>query len=279
MSKLDPNWRLARLEQLGLLEDPFKLSADPRYLYLGHEHLAAYRQVQGIINFRRGLALITGGPGTGKSSIARRVFDVYYDEPDVDIIYIATSNFRTSMAAARNISAALEKMNISLKSRYDDQIEALKHGIATAYSAGRNIVILLDDVQLMSKNALGVIHELYNFDFDEKAAQVIAFGQEESTELFKKYPAIDSRVFIRMSIPPMTLVSALQMVLFRLRTAGRESPLIHDDAFALLYEASSGIPRDIVRLCAMATDTLLENEANMVTLEIMQEVVNRHDRA
>lgn len=278
MTKLDPNWRLARLEQLGLLEDPFKLSADPRYLYLGNEHLAAYRQVQGVINFRRGLALITGGPGTGKSSIARRVFDVYYDEPEVEIIYIATSNFRTSMAAARNISAALEKMNISLKSRYDEQIEALKHGIASAYSAGRNIVILLDDVQLMAKNALGVIHELYNFDFDEKAAQVIAFGQEESTELFKKYPAIDSRVFIRMSIPPMTLASALQMVLFRLRTAGREAPLIHDDAFALLYETSSGIPRDIVRLCAMATDTLLENEANMVTLEIMQEVVYRHDR-
>ncbi len=279
MSKLDPNWRMARLERLGLLEDPFKLSADPRYLYLGPEHLAAYRQVQGIINFRRGLALINGGPGTGKSSIARRVFDVYYDEPEVEIIYIATSNFRSSMAAARNISAALEKLNISLKSRYDDQIEALKQGIADAYKEQRNIVILLDDVQLMSKSALGVIHELYNFDFDEKAVQVIAFGQEESNSLFKKYPAIDSRVFIRMSIPPLTLSSALQMVMFRLRIAGREAPLIHDDAFEQLYQASDGIPRDIVRFCAMATDYLIENDASVVTLEIMQEVINQHEGA
>ena len=268
-----------RLDQLGLMEDPFKLSADPRYLYLGTEHLSAYRQVQGIINFRRGLALITGGPGTGKSSIARRVFDVYYDEPDVEIIYIATSNFHTPMAAARNISAALEKMQIPLKSRYDEQLEALKQGIANAYGARRNIVILLDDVQLMSKSALTLIHELYNFDFDEKAVQVIAFGQEETSALFQKNPAIHSRIFISMSIPPLTLASALQMVMFRLRIAGREAPLIHDDAFALLYEASDGIPRDIVRLCALATDYLIENEAGTITLDVMKEVLEHNERA
>ena len=53
----DEDWRLARLERLGLKEDPFKLSADPRYLYLGPEHLAVYRQAQGVISRRRGLAL------------------------------------------------------------------------------------------------------------------------------------------------------------------------------------------------------------------------------
>ena len=59
----DNEWRIAHLERLGLTEDPFKLSADPRYLYLGPEHLAVYRQAQGVISRRRGLALITGGMG------------------------------------------------------------------------------------------------------------------------------------------------------------------------------------------------------------------------
>jgi len=48
----DEEWRLARLERLGLKEDPFKLSADPRYLYLGPEHLAVYRQAVGVISRR-----------------------------------------------------------------------------------------------------------------------------------------------------------------------------------------------------------------------------------
>ena len=63
----DDEWRLARLDRLGLKEDPFKLSADPRYLYLGSEHLAVYRQAQAVISRRRGLALITGEMGMGKS--------------------------------------------------------------------------------------------------------------------------------------------------------------------------------------------------------------------
>ncbi|MEM5774369.1 MAG: hypothetical protein AAGU05_05150, partial [Anaerolineaceae bacterium] len=71
----EKDWRLVRLERLGLTEDPFKLSADPRYLYLGPEHLAVYRQAQGVITRRRGLAMITGGMGMGKSSLARRLYD------------------------------------------------------------------------------------------------------------------------------------------------------------------------------------------------------------
>ena len=48
----EKDWRLVHLERLGLTEDPFKLSADPRYLYLGPEHLAVYRQAQGVITRR-----------------------------------------------------------------------------------------------------------------------------------------------------------------------------------------------------------------------------------
>ena len=81
----DDEWRLVRLDRLGLKEDPFKLSADPRYLYLGPEHLAVYRQAQGVISRRRGLALITGDMGMGKSSLARRLYDVYASEETMDI--------------------------------------------------------------------------------------------------------------------------------------------------------------------------------------------------
>ncbi len=62
----DEEWRLAHLERLSLKEDPFKLSADPRYLYLGAEHLAVYRQAQGVISRRRGLDLILAFWGWAK---------------------------------------------------------------------------------------------------------------------------------------------------------------------------------------------------------------------
>ena len=62
------------------------------------------------------------------------------------------------------------------------------------------------------------------------------------------------------------------MVIFRLRVAGRSEPLIDDNAFEMLYEKSRGIPREIIRLCALCTDTLLQTDESKITLAIVKEV-------
>lgn len=264
----DEEWRLARLERLGLKEDPFKLSADPRYLYLGPEHLAVYRQAQGVISRRRGLAVIMGDMGMGKSSLARRLYDVYAAEDMLVICYIHTAAFKSAMDAARQISSAL---GVPLQRSFQRQMDSLERMMADAYISGRNVVVLLDDAQLMDAEALEVVHRLYNFDYDAKVVQILAFGQSEMTSLFETNKAVNARVFVRLSLPPLTLSSALQMVLFRLRVAGRNEPLIDDEAFELLYERSRGIPREIIRLCALATDTLLQSDETMITINVARE--------
>jgi general secretion pathway protein A len=266
----DEEWRLARLERLGLKEDPFKLSADPRYLYLGPEHLAVYRQAQGVIARRRGLALITGDMGMGKSSLARRLYDVYASEENILICYIHTAAFKSAMDAARQISSAL---GVPPQRSFQRQMEGLERLMADAYTGGRNVVILLDDAQLMNSEALEVIHRLYNFDYDAKVVQTLSFGQSEMTQLFEPNKAVNARVFVRLALPPLTLGSALQMVVFRLRVAGRSEALIDDDAFELLYERSGGVPREIIRLCALATDRLLESDETIIRLDVVREVV------
>lgn len=265
----DEEWRLARLERLGLKEDPFKLSADPRYLYLGPEHLAVYRQAQGVISRRRGLALITGEMGMGKSSLARRLYDVYASEPSVDICYIHTAAFKSAMDAARQISVAL---GIPTQRSLQRQMELLERMMADTFTRRRNVIILLDDAQLMVPEALEVLHRLYNFDYDAKVAQVLAFGQREMAAVFETNKAVNARVFVRLALPPLTLSSALQMVLFRLQVAGRSEPFIDDDAFELLYEHSQGVPREIIRLCALATDYLLETDGSTINLDVVREV-------
>lgn len=268
----DEEWRLAHLERLSLKEDPFKLSADPRYLYLGAEHLAVYRQAQGVISRRRGLALITGDMGMGKSSLARRLYDVYASEENVVICYIHTAAFKSAMDAARQISNAL---GVPPQRSFQRQMDGLERMMADSFTAGRNVVILLDDAQLMAGEALEVIHRLYNFDYDAKVVQILAFGQSEMTALFEPNKAVNARVFVRLVLPPLTLASALQMVLFRLRVAGRNEPLIDDDAFELLYEHSGGVPREIIRLCALATDQLLHSDETIINRDIVSEVIKR----
>jgi len=269
----DEEWRLVRLERFGLKEDPFKLSADPRYLYLGPEHLAVYRQAQGVITRRRGLALITGEMGMGKSSLARRLYDVYAsDEESMVICYIHTAAFKSAMDAARQISMPLK---VPLQRSFQRQMEELERRMVMAYTSHQNVVILLDDAQRMESEALEVIHRLYNFDYDAKVVQILAFGQSEMNNLFETDESVNARVFVRLVLPPLTLASALQMVIFRLRVAGRNESLINDDAFELLYESSQGVPREIIRLCALATDDLLLSDENAISLNIIREVIKK----
>jgi len=269
----DEEWRLVRLERFGLKEDPFKLSADPRYLYLGPEHLAVYRQAQGVITRRRGLALITGEMGMGKSSLARRLYDVYAsDEESMVICYIHTAAFKSAMDAARQISMPLK---VPLQRSFQRQMEELERRMVMAYTSHQNVVILLDDAQRMESEALEVIHRLYNFDYDAKVVQILAFGQSEMNSLFETDESVNARVFVRLVLPPLTLASALQMVIFRLRVAGRNESLINDDAFELLYESSQGVPREIIRLCALATDNLLLSDENTISLDIVREVIKQ----
>lgn len=266
----DEEWRLARLERLGLKEDPFKLSADPRYLYLGPEHLAVYRQAQAVISRRRGLALITGEMGMGKSSLARRLYDVYASEENVEICYIHTAAFKSAMDASRQLSSAL---GMAPQRSLQRQMDGLEKFMAEAYTAGKNVIVLLDDAQLMESEALEVIHRLYNFDYDSKVVQILAFGQTEMNALFETNKAVNARVFVRLALPPLTLSSALQMVLFRISVAGRNESLIDDDAFEMLYEHSQGVPREIIRLCNLAIDSLIQSEETIINRAIVREVV------
>lgn len=269
--------RVAQLERLGLVEDPFKQSADPRYLYLGQEHLPAYRQMLRVIKRRRGLALVTGSPGTGKSSLARRIYDVCNSEPDLHAAYISRSSFDNKLHAVRTISQSFARLQVPAERSYEAQLEALKNAIVDEYQHGMNVVVIFDDAQDMSRIGMQIVHELYNFDYNEKTVQSLVFGQRETLDLFKSYEAVYSRMYVHMILPPLSMSSAMQMVMFRLRTAGRPEPLIDDNAFSLLYEVTDGLPRDIVYLCSIATDLLLEHEQKTITMEIMQEAVSIYD--
>src|SRR3970040_1517271 len=141
------------------------------------------------------------------------------------------------MAAARQISLALE---LPAQRSFQRQMETLEEKVAAIYTANRNVIILLDDAQLMYSDALDVIHPLYHYNSDAKVFQTLAFRQREMNSMFETNRAVNSRVFVRLALPALTLSSSLQMVVFRLQVAGRQDAFIDDNAFELLSEVSGG---------------------------------------
>ncbi len=271
----ETRFKFAQLGQLGLKEDPFSNSTDPRYYYLSEEHSPAYKAVLQAVVRRRGLMLITGEPGLGKTTLARRLYSVLSSEPDMDVAYIPRAHWQTKFTAVQQISLALTSLDVPLKRGYDDQLEALKTAIANAYNNRRNVVIIFDDAQEMRSSGMTLLHELYNFEKGEKMVQSIVFGQLETIEMMRGYKAIWSRVFQNLSLMRLSFQSTVNLVNYRVRAADRLDPLLDDDAWPILDESAEGIPRDIISICSVALDTLLNSGQKVITKEVMLQAVEQ----
>lgn len=277
----ETRFKFAQLGQLGLKEDPFSNSTDPRYYYLSEEHSPAYKAVLQAVVRRRGLMLITGEPGLGKTTLAKRLYSVLSAEPDMDVAYIPRAHWQTKFTAVQQISLALTSLDVPLKRGYDDQLEALKTAIANSYNSRRNVVIIFDDAQEMRSSGMTLLHELYNFEKGEKTVQSIVFGQLETIEMMRGYKAIWSRVFQNLSLMRLSFQSTVNLVNYRVRAADRLDPLLDDDAWPILDESAEGIPRDIISVCSVALDILLNTGQKIITKDVMLQAVEligkRHD--
>ena len=271
----ETRFKFAQLGQLGLKEDPFSNSTDPRYYYLCEEHSPAYKAVLQAVVRRRGLMLITGEPGLGKTTLAKRLYSVLSAEPDMDVAYIPRAHWQTKFTAVQQISLALTDLDVPLKRGYDDQLEALKTAIANAYNNRRNVVIIFDDAQEMRSSGMTLLHELYNFEKGEKTVQSIVFGQLETIEMMRGYKAIWSRVFQNLSLMRLSFQSTVNLVNYRVRAADRLDPLLDDDAWPILDESAEGIPRDIISICSVALDILLNTGQKVITKEVMLQAVEQ----
>jgi len=112
------------------------------------------------------------------------------------------------------------------------------------------VVVILDDAQLMTPDALTLVHHLYNFDISQKLAQVILFGQPEIRRIFNARPEVLSRVDSWFRLNPLSLEDTLELIRFRCAVAGRKEPLLTQSAFLEVWKMTRGIPREIVALCS-----------------------------
>jgi len=87
----DPQRRII-LRDLGFSEEPFSRSADPRFLYLSAQHGDVLDRIQEVVEEHRGLAVVEGGFGVGKSTIARRLESIYRSYPqDFVVVFVHTA--------------------------------------------------------------------------------------------------------------------------------------------------------------------------------------------
>ncbi len=249
------------------------ISADPRFLYLSKQHLAVLDRVQDVINWREGLAVVEGPVGVGKTTVARRLYEMFAIEPGYRIVYIHTAEYSTSTEATRDIAGAFGR---SPRRANLDQLRDFERFLVEVRANNENAVVIIDDAQKMKLASLDALQNFFNFDVRVKLVQIILFAQPEIHASFGQNSALLSRVASWQKLSPLPPDDALAMIQFRCQVAGRRDPILTDGAFLRLYEFAAGVPRPMMVVGGEILRVLVRLDKSLADIDEVSEAISTY---
>jgi type II secretory pathway predicted ATPase ExeA len=232
----------------GLRENPFSINPNPRFLYPTPLTQAASQQLVDGIRNRKGLILLTGEVGTGKTLLLRRLLD-WLAEQKMPKALIFNSHVNPDHLLDFTLSDFGVPWESSLKS---DKLISLNRWLLDRHRLGQTPVLIVDEAQGLPLQALEEIRLLLNLETPrEKLLQVILAGQPELEEKLKRHELqqLRQRITVRCRTAPFTLQETQACIEQRLRTAGAKESIFQPEAAAFVHAYSQGIPRVVNLLC------------------------------
>ena len=231
---------------------PFTVSPNPNWLYLTPSLRGTLDMTRQLIEDRQGLGFILGDVGMGKSTVLRFLHNEYSSqETDYVTTLVTLANYPSPYAYLRKICGDFD---LPAKRSLAAQQEAFEPFLVEQFTAGRTVVVFIDEGQLMSDQVLEVLRGLLNFEtHDSKLIQLVVAAQMDLRDrlMMKRNKAIKSRIFAPCCIRPLSLEETAGMIAFRCQRAGVPNPF---DATGMerIYALTEGVPRAVVILCAHA---------------------------
>lgn len=233
-----------------LQERPFDLTANPRFLFLASGHREALSNLQFGIDANKGVTLLIGEAGTGKTTLIRAALEqqrgtnaaiVYLSNPTLtraEFYEFLASGFSLSANAAHSKTVFLQELEAVIRRRR---------------SSGGISALIVDEAQSMPHELLEEIRLLANLETtNEKLLPVVLTGQPELAARLNQpeLRQLKQRVALRCSLPPFDLRESAAYIAKRIRVAGGDSASVFTrEAVEAIYRGSQGIARTISVVC------------------------------
>jgi general secretion pathway protein A len=255
------------LARYGLTQTPFSVSPDPKFLYQTPQHKRALAQIRFTVQDRQGLAVLYGDVGMGKSTLVRKLYDLYRADDAYETILLTNPDPTSALQLLKRITDACE---LPRKRSRLDQMQELEAYLVDRYRAGKNTVLLIDEAQLLRGEQFELIRQLTNFESSSaKLAQIVLAGQNNLRAKLRLKKALLSRAVTVMTLDPLTLDETQSMIEHRVSVAGRPEQLFEPDAIREVYRVSKGVPREIIKLCRAALTTAAINDLDTVPADVV----------
>lgn len=233
----------------GLSDMPFHVTPDPKFLFLTQKHQEALEHLLYGIQERKGFIVLTGEVGCGKTTLSRRLLNEL-DSEKFDTALI----LNTKIEASRLPWFIFHELDAEGGLRPDrDPIAQLNQLLIQRVQAGKNIVLIIDEAQNLSLEALEQLRLLSNLETDnQKLLQIVLLGQPELKEILnkKELRQLKQRVLVYYDLGLLDHQETVQHIQHRLTLSGAQGmPTFTPHAIKKVHKTSSGTPRLINHIC------------------------------
>ena len=230
---------------LGLSKEPFSTSPDPAFFFRSNSHVQALGRLEIAIRLKRGLSIIVGEVGTGKTTLARTLLARFQQEEGVAFHMMLDPAYESEYQFLQHL-CRMFGVRPAFKSTLDCR-EAIEHHLFhDAATEGKAIVLVVDEGQKLSLDMLENLRVLLNYETNEyKLLQVVIFAQMELLPRIKRIKNFLDRAALKYLINPLDEQETAAMIQFRLAQAGLADgrTLFSPEALAAVYRFTQGYPR------------------------------------
>ena len=268
---------------LGFKREPFATSPDPEFFYPTKQHDTALTNLLIELRLRRGLSVIFGDVGTGKTTLSRKLLHELNKRGDMIFHMILNPTF---YGEDQFLTSLVKNFDINLPEGMDlknsdimelrDTIEQFL--IQKTLNENRTITLIIDEAQKLDLATLETLRILLNFETnDHKLLQLVLLGQ---LELYSKVVHMSNfldRISFKFILNPLDVTETAELINFRIMKAGYrgDAKIFLDEAISEIYNYTKGYPRKINMLCHKMLKELVIHNQKIVDQMLVREVISK----
>lgn len=260
----------------GLKERPFNVTSDPDFFFLSDKHKEALSHLLYGVSQRKGIVVITGEIGTGKTTLCR--FFLNQLDKNTKTAFILNPYF----SEIQLLEAIMKDFGISLKDKTKlSLICEFNRYLLNEADSGNNVVLIIDEAQNLKPRQLEQVRLLSNLETEkDKLMQIVLVGQPELNRRLNLYELrqLQQRIMVRYHISPLDKDQVRDYIEHRLRISGSMDKIrFTKETFPVIFDFSSGIPRLINIICDRCLLAGFVAKTNIIDLNIIKKCVEELD--
>jgi len=265
---------------LNLNKEPFSNSPDPDYFFDSQQHVSCLQKLELSLRLKRGLNVVIGEVGTGKTTLCRQLLRRFSEDVDVETHLMLDPFFGTPHEFLLTVAEMLSGQKLSEETEDYKLKEQIKQALfAKGVDDNKTVVLIIDEGQKIPIFCLEILREFLNFETnDYKLLQIAIFAQKEFDQTLKAHANFADRINLYHLLKPMNFRDTRSMIQYRLNQssgAANRLALFTYPALWAIYRATKGYPRKIVNLCHRSILTMIIQNKSKANWFLVQSCIRR----